>query len=96
MRSSWLAEVAQAPAPPALRGGVRLSSSSEKKPDLEQLASVGGGLRFIKAYTESLTCLYTLVEDLDSKLTSCDVIGKKELIDVPGVVLGELLRWVRG
>ena len=29
-RSSWLAEVAQAPAPPALRGGVRLSSSSEK------------------------------------------------------------------
>ena len=40
-----------------------------------------------------MTCLSTQVEDLDSKLTSCDVIGKKELIDVPGVVLGELLRW---
>ena len=52
-------------------------------------------IKVIKAYTECLTCLYTLGEDLDSKLTSCDVSRKKELIDVPGVVLGELLRWVR-
>jgi hypothetical protein len=52
-------------------------------------------IKVIIAYTECLTCLYTLGEDLDSKLTSCDVSRKKELIDVPGVVLGELLRWVR-
>ena len=51
-------------------------------------------IKVIKAYTECLTCLYTLGEDLDSKLTSCDVSRKKELIDVPGVVLGELMRWV--
>ena len=61
----------------------------------EQLASYEAVVRVIKALTVLITCLFTLGEDLDSRLTSCDVRRKKELIDVPVLVLGELLCWVR-